>query len=151
MSLIIATGSNLGDKKSNLQNAKKYLTHFYALIGESQIYQSDAVDYTEQPFFFNQVLEFEEPKQGPSEVMEQLLAIENMMGRRRSTPKGPRIIDLDLIFFGHQKFNSANVTLPHPRWDKRDFVYVPLKELPFSNCSAIAQRDFPQSQDLIRV
>ena len=125
MSLIIATGSNLGDKKSNLQNAKKYLSHFFKLIDESQVYQSEAVDYTNQPFFFNQVLEFQEPRQGPQEVMRQLLSIEKLMGRRRDIPKGPRIIDLDLIFFGNQKFNSANVTLPHPRWDKRDFVYIP--------------------------
>ena len=151
MSLIIATGSNLGDKKSNLQNAKKYLSHFFHLVSESQIYQSEAVDYTNQPFFFNQVLEFKEPDQGPQEVMRQLLSIEKLMGRRRDIPKGPRIIDLDLIFFGNQKFNSANVTLPHPRWDKRDFVYIPLKELPFSRSPFISQRNFPKSIDLIRI
>ena len=151
MSLIIATGSNLGDKKANLRNAKKYLSYFFDFVAESKIYQSEPVDYLDQPVFFNQVLEFKTPSFSPEKVMSQLLEVEKLMGRKRDIPKGPRIIDLDLIFYGDEEIRSSNITIPHPRWDKREFVYVPMKELPFFPGSQAAKTNFPPAHQLIRV
>ncbi len=131
MSLIIATGSNLGIPVENLRNAKKILSQEFSLIAESRIYHSVAVDYTDQPDFYNQVLEFSLPQMTPDQVMKKLLEVETSMGRQRTTWRGPRNIDLDIIFWGNLNLNSDNLIIPHPRWRERSFVVRPLKELPF--------------------
>lgn len=131
MSLIIATGSNIGDSLKTLKEAKNHLGSLYDLIAESRIYTSRAVEYENQPDFFNQVLEFKLPASDPETVMSQLLQIEKNFGRNRDVPKGPRTLDLDIIFWDLQKFNSQHLTIPHPRWLERSFVVKPLQELPF--------------------
>lgn len=132
MSLIIATGSNIGDSKSNLQEARAELEKHFTLIAQSRIYTSAAVDYLNQPDFFNQVLEFQIPKQyTPEDVMDLLLKIELSMGRKRDISKGPRTIDIDMIFWGLTDINTPLLTVPHPRWSQRSFIVYPLQELPF--------------------
>lgn len=130
MSLFIATGSNQGDRHQNLLKAKENLSQIFHLIAVSRIYESPAVDYVEQPDFYNQVLEFEIPEMTPSEVMNKLLNLEKEMGRNREIPKGPRIIDLDILFWGLQEITTDNVIIPHPRLFERSFVVLPLSELP---------------------
>ena len=130
MSLFIATGTNLGDRLLNLNQAKDLLTKKYQLLAESRIYQSAAVDYTNQPDFYNQVLEFSTPLITPHECMRELLEIESLMGRSRIVPKGPRLIDLDILFWDLKKINDDQLQLPHPRLFDRSFVVLPLKELP---------------------
>lgn len=130
MSLFIATGSNIGDRKSHLELAKIYLAKKLIFIAESKIYESPAVDYFNQPDFYNQVLEYEIPHESPDSIMDFLLETELLMGRNRLIPKGPRIIDLDMIFWGDLKIQSEKLTLPHPRLFERSFVVLPLSELP---------------------
>lgn len=131
MSLILASGTNQGDLSQNLKTALFHLQKHFNLIEASRVYRSAAVDYMEQPDFLNQVMEFEIPKNTPDEVMKILLGIERIMGRERDIPKGPRIIDLDIIFWGLENFNTQHVIIPHPAWQERSFVVQPLKELPF--------------------
>ena len=131
MALIIATGSNLGDRIQNLNNVKNRLSEDFKLIAQSKIYTSGAVDYLEQPDFANQVLQFALPWQSPVKVMEQLLQIEKEFGRTRDVSRGPRIIDIDIIFWGIEFIHSPSLDVPHPRWDQRSFVVRPLMELPF--------------------
>ena len=131
MSLIIATGSNLKNKKENLSLAKEILCTQFNLIAESDIFESVAVDYLDQPDFYNQLLEFEIPKAIPSDVMAKLLDIEKQMGRMRVFDKGPRVIDIDIIFWSNESFKFQNLTVPHPRWTERSFVVRPLQQLPF--------------------
>ena len=131
MSLIIATGSNLKNKLENLNNAKLNLQKHFDLIKESEVFESEAVDYTAQPDFYNQVLEFKIPYMDKDEVMRLLLDIELYMGRTRDIDKGPRTIDLDILFWGTEEYKSELLTLPHPRWSNRSFVVRPLQQLPF--------------------
>jgi 2-amino-4-hydroxy-6-hydroxymethyldihydropteridine diphosphokinase len=131
MSLIIATGSNIGHSLEILQEAKKRLHERYGLIAESKIYRSPAVEYLNQPDFFNQVLELTLPPRPPSIIMNELLLIEREFGRNRDIPKGPRTLDLDIIFWGLEKISNDAVIIPHPRWAERSFVVKPLQELPF--------------------
>lgn len=131
MSLIIATGSNIGDSKSLLEQAKEKLDQEFGLIAASRIYVSKAVEYENQPDFFNQVLELRLPALTPSQVMNRLLEIEKEFGRNRDIPKGPRTLDLDIIFWGTETINDAALIIPHPRWQERSFVAKPLQELPF--------------------
>lgn len=130
MSLFIATGTNLGDRKGNLEEATKLLSERLTLIAQSRIYESAAVDYLDQPDFYNQVLEFEIPNESPESIMDFLLETEKVMGRNRTVPKGPRVIDLDMLFWGDLTIKSKKLTLPHPRLFFRSFVVSPLSELP---------------------
>lgn len=131
MSLFIATGTNLGDRKHQLDLAKSHLQNFFELIAESRIYESPAVDYVNQPDFYNQVLEFKTPSNmQPLECMLLLLKIEAEMGRQRSVAKGPRLIDLDLLFWDDLSMETHELILPHPRAFERSFVILPLSELP---------------------
>jgi 2-amino-4-hydroxy-6-hydroxymethyldihydropteridine diphosphokinase len=131
MSLIIATGSNQGDSLHFLNEAKKLLSQNFQFIAASRVYRSAAVDYTNQPDFFNQVLEFALPALSAEKVMTELLKIEQDLGRTRKISRGPRTIDIDIIFWGLENYNSEHLTVPHPRWAERSFVVRPLKELPF--------------------
>ena len=131
MSLIIATGSNIGDSLRILSAAKEELARHFDLLAESRIYISAAVEYLNQPDFYNQVLEFKIPAASPWEVMKKLLEIEKDFGRNRDIPKGPRTLDLDILFWNLESMTTPELTLPHPRWSERSFVVKPLQELPF--------------------
>ncbi len=131
MSLIIATGSNLGDKANNLALALNELSTHFDLIQASRIYSSPAIEYLQQPDFYNQVLEFKTPSITPSDALEIMLAIELKLGRKRDISKGPRTIDIDIIFWDLKKHNTKNLVIPHPSWAQRSFVVMPLSELPY--------------------
>ncbi len=131
MALIIATGSNMGDRLANLKEAKARLAEILTLTAESRIYTSAAVDYTSQPDFANQVLQFALPWDNPENVMRKLLQIENEAGRTRDILRGPRVIDIDILFWGLEIVRTPSLTIPHPRWNQRSFVVRPLSELPF--------------------
>lgn len=131
MPLIIATGSNIGDSQEILRQAKTKLDEMFGLVAASRVYVSPAVDYENQPDFFNQVLELKTPAESPHEVMQKLLVMEKDFGRNRDIPKGPRTLDLDIIFWDMDAINDESLTIPHPRWMERSFVVKPLQELPF--------------------
>ncbi len=131
MALIIATGSNMGDRLANLKEAKARLAEILTLTAESRIYVSQAVDYTSQPDFANQVLQFALPWDKPENVMRKLLQIEYEAGRTRDILRGPRVIDIDILFWGLEIVRTPSLIIPHPRWNQRSFVVRPLSELPF--------------------
>ncbi len=131
MSLIIATGSNIGSPLESLAQAQVELQNHFSLIAASRIYRSRAVDYESQPDFFNQVLEFKIPPLAPDQVMNTLLELEMRMGRTRDVSRGPRTIDLDIVFWNLEEIQTNKVSIPHPRWLERSFVIRPLRELPF--------------------
>ena len=81
MSLFIATGSNIGDRKAHLDEAKILLNKKLLFVAESKIYESPAVDYLNQPDFYNQVLEYQLPEASPESIMKFLLETELLMGR----------------------------------------------------------------------
>jgi len=131
MSLIIAIGSNIDDPLENLKKARELLSSKFDLIAESRVYKSAAVDYEAQPDFFNQVLEFKIPDLTPDVVMTWLLEAEKSMGRVRDISRGPRTIDMDIVFWGLETHHTKLVEIPHPRWMERSFVIRPVQELPF--------------------
>lgn len=131
MSLLLATGANLGSPLHQLNQVKNELKEHFNFIAESRIYCSKAVDYESQPDFYNQVLEFELPTISPHETMQTLLEIEKKFGRTREILRGPRFIDIDIIFWGLDHIQTTDLVVPHPRWIQRSFVVRPLQELPF--------------------
>jgi len=128
--LVIALGSNLGDKRKNLEQAIQHISQFLIINAKSRIYHSPAIEYTNQPDFYNQMIECEMPNLPAQIVLKSLLEIELSMGRVRNISKGPRIIDIDIIFFGKETHNTSDLIIPHPAWKERSFVVYPLQELP---------------------
>lgn len=128
--LIIALGSNLGDHQKNFNLAISQLKKNFIFVEKSRIYRSKAVDFTDQPDFYNMVIHLQNHKNySPTQILNYLQLIEQQMGRQKIIPKGPRIIDLDLIFIDFISVHTEQLQVPHPRWRERSFVVKPLQEL----------------------
>jgi 2-amino-4-hydroxy-6-hydroxymethyldihydropteridine diphosphokinase len=130
--IILSTGSNLGERYLNITQAKMILQEHFNLVEESKVYESKAVDYLNQPDFLNQVLHFKVPQQqfdNPCALVELFLSIEKEMGRTRIIDKGPRIIDIDLLFVDALIYSGPRASIPHPRVFQRSFIVKPLQDL----------------------
>lgn len=129
--LILSTGSNIGDRVNYLNQAKFLLSKSFNFVEESSIYESPAVDYLNQPDFLNQVLSFQLPELTPEQTLNEVLNIELLLGRERLIDKGPRTIDIDILFWDNLKIESKNLMIPHPRLFERSFIVEPLQELSY--------------------
>ena len=150
MSLILGLGSNLGNRIQNIENAIEKLSEHFEFVSKASLYTSAAVDYLNQPDFINTTAEFKTPSKNPSEVIQLILKIEQDMGRRRDIPKGPRTIDIDILFWDLETINLDNLQVPHPSWQDRSFVVRPLQELPYFQTLKnhfIIPKDFNNSCD----
>jgi 2-amino-4-hydroxy-6-hydroxymethyldihydropteridine diphosphokinase len=126
----VSLGSNLGDRAGQLLLAVRgMLAAGLCVTRLSALYETGPVDYLDQPAFLNMVAELRGDTFTPEQVLTRLLRIEYALGRRREIPKGPRTIDLDLLFYGAARQQTELLTLPHPRLHLRRFVLVPLAEL----------------------
>ena len=122
-------GSNMGNSRQQLLTAQKNIAQqIGAILRKSQLYQTAAWGNTGQPDFFNQVI-IVETVLTAEQTMKAILAIEKKMGRIRNKKNDPRIIDIDILFFNKDIFNSNHLTIPHPQIQNRNFVLVPLNEL----------------------
>lgn len=122
-------GSNLGDRNENLERAKIGIAHTAALIlNSSSLYETQPWGKTDQPGFINQVIQVA-CDSTPRELLTRLLALEAEMGRLRKEQWGPRLIDMDILFFGQQIVSDHDLTIPHPGISERRFTLVPLAEI----------------------
>jgi 2-amino-4-hydroxy-6-hydroxymethyldihydropteridine diphosphokinase len=130
----IGFGSNLssqfGDREANLREAIRRMGQLGEVRAVSSFFDTAPVGYTEQPRFLNGTMLLETALE-PLDLMRELLAIELAMGRDRTAapPKGPRVIDLDLLLMGDVVMNRDGLTLPHPAMAERRFVLEPLSEI----------------------
>lgn len=126
----IALGSNLGDRARNLYDGVRLLVEATgATVRLSPLYETDPVDYLDQPRFLNGAVELTGALPAPHELLELCLAIEARLGRERVVDKGPRPIDLDLLLYDDTVMEDERLTLPHPRMHLRRFVLEPLADL----------------------
>lgn len=127
----VGLGSNLGDRAGHLLLAVRgMLEAGLDVIRLSSIYETEPVEYEEQPGFLNVVAELRGstlPK--PDQMLARLLRIEYALGRTRDVRMGPRTIDLDLLIYKDECVETEFLTVPHPRIAARRFVLVPLNEL----------------------
>ena len=127
--IYLHTGSNIGHRENNLEQANELIVaHIGPIKMQSGLYETEAWGLTDQPNFLNQALEIESGLSA-SEVMEQIINIELKMGRVREQKWAPRLIDIDILFFGDQIIKTKELTVPHPHMHKRNFVLVPLLEI----------------------
>ena len=126
----VGLGSNLGDRAGHLLLAVRGMMDAGLSVARlSSIYETEPVDVVEQPPFLNMVAELRGVRFSPEQLLARLLRIEYALGRRRDVRRGPRTIDLDLLFYDTEQRATEFLILPHPRLHLRRFVLTPLAEL----------------------
>ena len=127
--IYLLLGSNLGDRSANLNHARQEISRSVGeIITTSSIYRSAAWGNTKQEDFYNQVLEIRSTYK-PEELLQRILEIELQMGRIREEKWGPRIIDIDMLFYGQLIHDSKTLTIPHKEIPHRKFTLLPLGEI----------------------
>jgi 2-amino-4-hydroxy-6-hydroxymethyldihydropteridine diphosphokinase len=127
--IYLSLGSNIGERAQNIARAIALLpAHGVRVVRKSSSYETEPVEFLAQGWFLNCVVEVETDL-APGELMPALLTIERAMGRERVAPKGPRIIDMDILLFGPLVVREKDLEIPHPRMTERRFVLVPLAEI----------------------
>jgi 2-amino-4-hydroxy-6-hydroxymethyldihydropteridine diphosphokinase len=125
----ILTGSNLGNRLDYLLKAKQAIGETAgAIANNSFIYETAAWGLEDQPSFLNQALEIH-TVHSPSSLLESLLKIEKDLGRKRGAKYGPRLIDIDILFFNEEVIEQKGLTIPHPQLHKRRFALQCLNDI----------------------
>jgi 2-amino-4-hydroxy-6-hydroxymethyldihydropteridine diphosphokinase len=126
----VGLGSNLGDREASIRSALDELAHLPSttLTRASSLYDTEPVGDTDQPGFLNAVAELE-TELDARQLLWNLQLVERRLGRTRTRRWGPRVIDLDLLLFGDEVWESPDLVVPHPELIRRSFVLVPLVEL----------------------
>ena len=126
--VFLGLGSNLGDRKANLEKALQLLGERLHIERVSSLYETEPVGYAAQPPFLNAVC-CAQTDLGPLQLLSLIKGIEASLGRVPSFPNAPRTIDIDIIFYGDLVMETLELTIPHPRLAERAFVLIPLFEL----------------------
>ena len=124
----LALGSNLGDRLANLKQAIDSLTPQMEVRAKSSVYETPPWGYADQPKFLNQVVKAK-TYLDPEPLLKHLKRLEVALGRQASFPNGPRLIDMDILFYNDLILNTSSLVIPHPRLHERGFVLLPLMEL----------------------
>jgi 2-amino-4-hydroxy-6-hydroxymethyldihydropteridine diphosphokinase len=127
--VFLSLGSNVGDREKNLRTAIAALPELGVQLKKvSSIYETEPVDLLEQPWFLNCVVEGETTVP-PATLLRELRELEQQMGSKKLVPRGPRLIDLDILVYGERTIDSPELQVPHPRMHLRRFVLTPLAEI----------------------
>jgi 2-amino-4-hydroxy-6-hydroxymethyldihydropteridine diphosphokinase len=124
----LSLGTNLGDRLKNLHTAITLLPPKVTHKFHSSIYETEPWGYSDQPAFLNQVLKAETELE-PFDLLAFLKTVETSMGRQETFRFGPRLIDLDILFYDDLVMETSQLTIPHPRIAERAFILVPLGEI----------------------
>ncbi len=129
--VLISAGSNIGDKTENCRNGIAVLARVdrTVLLETSGFYKTEPVDYLDQDWFVNCAVKISTQLE-PFELLTELKRIESEAGRKKNTVRfGPRVLDLDIIFFDDQVLEADNLIIPHPRMHQRRFVLIPVCDI----------------------
>lgn len=126
----LSLGTNLGDKHFNLSKAIDFILELCGIIEDkSGVYSSPPWGFTSDNDFYNQCLKVK-TSLNPEMLLEKLLSIENINGRKREGGGySDRIIDIDILFYDDLIINEENLIIPHPKLQERLFVLAPLEEI----------------------
>ena len=128
VTVYLGLGSNMGDRKSNLDDALGFLSQRLRIKQVSSVYDTEPVGDADQPHFLNLVCEAETGL-SPTELLALAKAIETKLGRVRIRFNAPRPIDIDILFYSDMIIDLPELTVPHPRLTERAFVLTPLDEI----------------------
>ena len=135
----LALGSNMGNRLSNLKAAVLNLTPQMTVKQKSSVYETPPWGFTEQDAFLNQVVKVTTYLE-PEPLLRHLKRMETALGRVPNFQNGPRVIDIDILFFDKMIINTPPLMVPHPRLHERAFVLVPLAEIEPDFIHPILQR-----------
>jgi 2-amino-4-hydroxy-6-hydroxymethyldihydropteridine diphosphokinase len=125
----ILLGTNLGDKRANLQQAILSISaNLISIVSYSDIYETAAWGNTNQDNFYNQVIEVK-TELSANDLLKKLLQIETQMGRVRNQKWEARIMDLDILYFNYEIIDTENLKVPHPYLHVRRFTLTPLVQI----------------------
>ena len=124
----LGLGSNLGDRIGNLTRALEKLSQTVTIGEVSSVYETEPMYYEEQPLFLNAVVSGTTELE-PLELLHLIKRIESELGRAPGIRNAPRIIDIDILYYGNRVVNTPELTIPHPAIEERAFVLVPLAEI----------------------
>lgn len=125
----LSLGSNVGDRAANIARALEALEAAgVRVLRRSLLYATEPVDFQVQGWFLNCVMEAETALM-PRQLLSATQRIERDLGRKKLVRRGPRVIDLDILFYGSSVVRTPELEIPHPRMPERRFVLVPLAEL----------------------
>ena len=125
----LSLGSNIGDREGHLRQAIEQLNAAgVRVLRVSPVYETEPVGVTGQDWFLNLVVEAGTDL-FPLQLLARTMRIERDLGRLRTTPKGPRTIDIDILLYGSSRVKTSELEIPHPRMAERRFVLAPLADL----------------------
>ena len=127
-SIFLSLGSNIGDKENNLVNAVRSISNFAKILKISSVYKTEPLLFKEQDEFFNIVIEIDY-RATARDLLLKIKDIETQMGRKENFRYGPRLIDIDIIFFKGEEIEEEDLIIPHYDWQNRLFVVEPLYEV----------------------
>ena len=128
MKAFVLAGSNLGDRKANLEFALSSLSQGGTVSNASSCFETEPVGFSDQPWFLNQAIELK-TRLKPTELLSLCQDIEAACGRIRTFPNAPRTLDLDILLYGDLVINQQNLIIPHPRLPERRFALEPLAQI----------------------
>jgi len=124
----LALGSNLGNRAANLKEALNSLSPQMVVKAKSKVYETPPWGYAEQEKFFNQVVKVQTYVK-PEALLKHLKRLEVALGRVESFPNGPRLIDIDILFYDDLVLQSPTLEIPHPHVHERGFVLLPMMDI----------------------
>jgi 2-amino-4-hydroxy-6-hydroxymethyldihydropteridine diphosphokinase len=128
--VFLGLGSNQGAVQANLLRAIEELKKLdgTSLEASSTFVETEPWGVTDQPCFLNAVIEIRTALE-PSELLSAIKRIEGALGRKPTRRWGPRIIDIDILVYGHRTVVKPELVIPHPYATQRDFIMMPLREI----------------------
>lgn len=126
--IYLALGTNMGNRVQNLKDAIAALSPQMEVKAKSHIYETPPWGYEDQPWFLNQVLKVQ-TYLAPEPLLKHIKRLETALGRKVSFRNGPRLIDIDILFYDDLVLDTPLLTLPHPRLHERGFVLLPMMDL----------------------
>lgn len=125
----LSLGSNIGDRAANIGRAIAELgKRGLRITRRSSLYETEPVEFVDQPWFLNSAIEVKTDLRA-AELLNVVLEVEQAMRRERRVPKGPRVIDIDILLFDDDVIHTAELDVPHPRIAERLFVLIPMNEI----------------------
>ena len=127
-SIFLSLGTNIGNRENNLTEAVRFISNFAKILKISSIFKTEPLLYKDQDDFFNIVIEIDYQKTA-RDLLLKIKDVETQMGRKDNFRYGPRLIDIDIIFFKGEEIDEEDLIIPHYDWQNRLFVVEPLYEV----------------------
>ena len=148
--VFLLLGSNLGDRSAYLKEAIAHISKDIApVLNISSVYETQSWGKTDAPDYLNQVIELETSLSART-VLEKILKIETILGRKREEKWGSRTLDIDILFYGQDIINEPDLQVPHPELHKRRFTLEPLAEIAASMIHPIINKNILQIKNELK-